>query len=418
MSRNGIMRSIDAGQVLTALREAEVVGPELRSLVLDRAWPWRRGGLCALYLDRRKPPGRREWTVLQAPEAAMPRQLRLAAKRGAVHRLPSLGAFAVPPLGDPELPMLELLDGAVAARRLGRWLGGADSTRQLEVRPRGYKPLRRLTVEYRRREGGVGGGARLFGKALRPRDLARVEAAAKALATSPAAAVLALPREVVSRWNLLLIEARPGTALDRLIPGPAAVRGVAAAGETLATLHAEGAALGATHSRRREIETLDRWLGCTTRACPEMAGRLDAARRRLARVGGSPTMGVPVPSHRDFHPGQVLVAPERITVLDLDTAAMAEPELDAGNFLAHLDLFELDRRSVPSAELGDVFRSAYERRAGRRLDARRLLWYRAGAVLRLACVYRFRPRGALLGTLLTRRCLDLLDSRATSLEVI
>ena len=97
---------------------------------------------------------------------------------------------------------------------------------------------------------------------------------------------------------------------------------------------------------------------------------------------------------------------------------MVEPELDAGNFLAHLDLFELDRRWVLGAELGDVFRAAYERRAGRRLDPHRLLWYRASAVLRLACVYRLRPRGAVLGALLTRRCMDLLDSRATSLEVI
>ena len=40
------------------------------------------------------------------------------------------------------------------------------------------------------------------------------------------------------------------------------------------------------------------------------------------------------------------------------------------------------------------------------------------AVLRLACVYRFRPRGAVLGALLTRRCLDLLDAGTTSVEVI
>ena len=125
-----------------------------------------------------------------------------------------------------------------------------------------------------------------------------------------------------------------------------------------------------------------------------------------------------MPSHRDYHPGQLLLAPEGVTLLDLDTAAMAERELDAGNFLAHLDLFELARRSVPRAELCETFRVAYERRSARRLDSRRLLWYRACALLRLACVYRFRPRGAVLGSLLTGRCLDLLDAPATSLEVI
>ena len=417
MSRAGAARAVDAGQVLTALREAEIVGPEPRSLALDRAWPWRGDGVCALYLDRRRPVGRREWVVLQAPAAQLPRRLRRAAAPSGPRFLASLGAVVVPPAGDPELPVAELLDGDRAARRLGRRLGG-NPARRLRARPRGYKPLRRLMVEYRREGDGAGPAGRLFGKALRPRDLPRVEATCSALAQSAAASDLALPRGVVRRWSMLLFAPRPGTGLDRLVPGPAAARGVAVAGETLAALHGGRARLPASHPRRREIETLDRWLGCAGRACPEMWGRLDAARRRLARVGGSPPLGRPVPSHRDFHPGQLLLAPEGVTVLDLDTAAMAERELDAGNFLAHLDLFELARRSVPRAELCQAFCAAYERRAGRRLDARRLLWYRAGALLRLACVYRFRPRGAVLGSLLTGRCLDLLDSQATSLEVI
>ena len=50
---------------------------------------------------------------------------------------------------DPELPVLELLDAALAAKRLRPWLGRDGATGRVEVRPRGYKPLRRLTVEYR-----------------------------------------------------------------------------------------------------------------------------------------------------------------------------------------------------------------------------------------------------------------------------
>jgi hypothetical protein len=418
MSLELASRAIDAGLVLGALRDAGVVGSELRSLTLDRAWPWRDEGLCALFVDRHGAPGRREWTVLQVPGGTLPRRLRRRVDRGELRRLDSLGGIVLPPAGDPELPITDLLDGDLAAIRLRRWLGGVGPARRLNARSRGYKPLRRMTVEYRCEDGDGGGGARLFGKALRPRDLARVEATWAALAGSPAAACLALPRAVVRSWNMLLSDPRPGTALDRLIPGPAAVRGVALAGEALAGLHGGGVTLPQRHPRRRESETLDSWLRCAARACPEMAARLDAARRYLARLGGRPRLGPPVPSHRDYHPGQLLVAPQGASILDLDTAAMAEPELDAGNFLAHLDLFELERRSVPTAELGRVFRSAYERRSGRRLDSRRLLWYRAGAVLRLACVYRFRPRGAILGVLLTRRCLDLLDSGADSLEVI
>ena len=401
--------AVDAGRVLSALHEAGVAGAELRSLALDRAWPWRDDGVCALFVDRREPPGRREWTVLEAPGGSLPRGLR---------RLDALGAFVLPPGGDPELPVGELLDGELAGRRLRRWLGGTDPAARLETRARGYKPLRRMMVEYRRPPAAGRPAVRLFGKALRSRDLARIAATWAACAASPAAAGLALPRAVVRRRSMLLFEPRPGTALDRLIPGPAAARGVAVAGEALAALHGGDVALPGRHPRRREVETLERWLRCAARACPEMAGGLGAARRRLARLGGSLPLGPAVPSHRDFHPGQLLLAPRGGTILDLDTAAMAEPELDPGNFLAHLDLFELQRRPVPAADLAGVFRTAYQRRAGRQPDPRRLLWYRAGAVLRLACVYRFRPGGAILGNLLTRRCLDLLDSGTDSVEVI
>ena len=289
MSGEDLSQAIDAGRVLSALRAAEVVGPELRSLALDRAWPWGEEGLCALYVDRRELPGRREWTVLKAPGAVLPRRLRQAAKRGGLRRLRSLGAWVLPPAGDPELPIIELLDGDLASLRLRRWIGGSGPSRRLRVRLRGYKPLRRLTVEYRLEDGDAA-DRRLFAKALRARDLSRVEATWAALAGSPAADGLALPRVVVRRWSMALFDPREGTGLDRLVPGPAALRGVVVAGEALAALHGSGVSLPSSHPRRREIETLDRWLTCARRACPVMAGRLAEARRRLARVAGSPTI--------------------------------------------------------------------------------------------------------------------------------
>ena len=109
MRRGGQAKAVDAGLVLAALHERGVVGPELRSLTLDRAWPWRDDGLCALYLDRRELPGRREWTILHAPQVSLRRGLRRAAERGGLRRLPSLGALVMPPAGDPELPVVELL---------------------------------------------------------------------------------------------------------------------------------------------------------------------------------------------------------------------------------------------------------------------------------------------------------------------
>lgn len=409
MSRGDLSRVIDAGRTLAALGEAGLAGG-LRSLTLDRAWPWRGDGLCVLFLGG--PSRRRAWAVLKPPAAGLPGRLRRAAARGALHPLPGLEAWAMPLADDPELAASAALDGAGLAAALGRWLPLAEGEKPRTGLLR-YKPLRRLTVEYR-----APGGDRVYGKALRARDRQRIEVSCGLLARSVAAAGLALPCGAIEDSDLLLFEHRPGTELDRLIPGPAAGRGVELAGEALAALHRGGCELPAGHPRSREVETLDRWLQVTVRACPEIAQHLGAARGKLVVAAPGVGCGGAVPSHRDFHPGQLLVAPGGITVLDLDTAAMAEPELDAGNFLAHLDLLALGRRSVPAAALARRFRAVYEYEAGRGLSSRRLLWYRAAALLRLACVYRFRPRGSVLGARLVSRCLDLLGSGDVSLEVI
>ncbi len=417
MMRPDPARMIDAGQVLTALRREGGASPELRSLSLDRAWPWRDGGLCALYLE---PPERslaRAWAVVGPVAGRPPVGLRRAAASSRPRLLPSISACAWPLAADPELiASADILAAPRAAERLRSWLPDGPAASAVRVRALRYKPLRRLMVEYRARRAD-GSDWRIYGKALRSRDLGRIEQIYRRLAGVAGGPDLAAPSGVVRPWNLIVFEARPGVELDRLIPGPAAGRGVSLAGESLAALHTCGAPLAATHGRRREAATLDRWLDSAAPVFPELAARLRFARRALEGMAAGLAAGPPCPSHRDFHPGQLLVTREGSTILDLDTAAAAEPELDAGNFLAHLDLLELESETVAAARLSAAFCDAYERRAGRRLDSRRLLWYRAAALLRLACVHRFRSRGAILGPFLVHRCLELMDSGVASLEV-
>ena len=115
--------------------------------------------------------------------------------------------------------------------------------------------------------------------------------------------------------------------------------------------------------------------------------------RRLADVrsalltGAGPTRS---PSHRDLHDKQILVG-ERLSLLDLDTAALAEPELDLANLLEHVLL--RGRQGLWSGEavtagVDGVVAAASALGA----DGSRLAAYRAATRLRIASIYIFRPR--------------------------
>ncbi|MDU0348911.1 phosphotransferase, partial [Actinomyces sp. MRS3W] len=93
--------------------------------------------------------------------------------------------------------------------------------------------------------------------------------------------------------------------------------------------------------------------------------------------------------HRDLHDGQLLWDGRTLSLLDLDTAAAAEPALDLGNLAAHVDLMRVQ---------GQLGGPAYTR-IGRLLDdvaARvstepRLAVYYLASRLRLGFVHAFRP---------------------------
>jgi Ser/Thr protein kinase RdoA (MazF antagonist) len=95
--------------------------------------------------------------------------------------------------------------------------------------------------------------------------------------------------------------------------------------------------------------------------------------------------------HRDLHDKQVMIdARGRAGLLDFDTVARGEPALDLANMLAHLDLRVMQRRCTPQAgaEAGRAFIEGY---APSPAVLGRVPEYRAAALLRLACVYSYRP---------------------------
>ncbi len=95
--------------------------------------------------------------------------------------------------------------------------------------------------------------------------------------------------------------------------------------------------------------------------------------------------------HRDFYDKQLLYAPDRTTVLDLDNAALGDPAQDHGNFTAHLLLRSQQQPSCSSAILAGI--RAFEEGYGSRdadFDAR-AGWWHAATLLRLAVLYALRP---------------------------
>ncbi|MCA1735255.1 MAG: aminoglycoside phosphotransferase family protein [Actinobacteria bacterium] len=72
------------------------------------------------------------------------------------------------------------------------------------------------------------------------------------------------------------------------------------------------------------------------------------------------------PIHRDAHPGQFIVGPDRALVIDVDTFATGDPAIDLGNYSAHLSLQGVE-------EVDEVLLAAYG--AGRALRRRVEIWH-------------------------------------------
>lgn len=113
---------------------------------------------------------------------------------------------------------------------------------------------------------------------------------------------------------------------------------------------------------------------------PALAAAVADATSALATLGARPL----TLSHRDLHEAQVLVADDRVSLLDLDTAARADPALDRGNLLAHVDLAAalgtLD--SGTAAAVACVLDPDHDGAVAA---------YRAAARARLVAVHAFRP---------------------------
>jgi len=157
-----------------------------------------------------------------------------------------------------------------------------------------------------------------------------------------------------------LQERVPGQPVNQLLAEPGGAEIARRVAEAAHKLHQSGVWTDKRHRMSDELRILRECLQRVAADQPQWSARLKRvfrACRRLARV--TPRLR-PCPIHRDFYADQVLLARDRLYLIDFDLYCRGEPALDIGNFLGHVTEQCLRNYHDPSA-LGEVERALEDR---------------------------------------------------------
>lgn len=163
-----------------------------------------------------------------------------------------------------------------------------------------------------------------------------------------------------------------------------------------------------------ELEVLGKWRAKVLQVAglpegwDEACGRLEACLTTLE----APLLGL---CHRDLHDRQVHAEAGGVTLLDFDLLCCADVALDPGNLAVHLAWRAIQGEHEADASSVRALERAFLEGLGRNAQpgfAARLAFYRASTFLRLALVYRLRPRWAPLVHELVARAATALDDLA------
>jgi len=288
-------------------------------------------------------------------EAARPRHTGPWATTTAVVPDAALALHAFPI--DPDLPTLERAMAPATVSLLAcSPRTGLPPTVEVVHHPREGACVLRYTFPVAAQNGSVEPAKTLYAKVYPDSGGDVVEVFLEALAArheSQHRVAPWFPRPVLyaPSLRLLVTEALPGRPmipelLRTVLQAPpeqvpedqrAALReAVHAAGVALASLHGSDLATAPVRTVVKEQATLRRELALVESYWPEVAAAVSSAvDGPLAPAPPAPDM---VLSHGDFTPSQVLLDGSGTAVVDLDTLCWADPALDLGRFLAHLEL--------------------------------------------------------------------------------
>ena len=194
--------------------------------------------------------------------------------------------------------------------------------------------------------------------------------------------------------RLLLLEAVPGVSLSALRPVDRE-RAYFRLGEALKKLHSITPPSLAPAATRMTPDGLTQAVATIARVCPEVADLARQLTDKLIAYRDQISESQPVLLHGDLHPKNVLMADERLFLLDLDQAATGAAAFDVGGVIAGL-YFEACVGLVTKTQLSSLISAFLTGYRLAREWQRSLRWYIAAALLEeraLRAVTRIRFGG-------------------------
>jgi hypothetical protein len=144
------------------------------------------------------------------------------------------------------------------------------------------------------------------------------------------------PLAIVPELRMWLQRKVFGVPLTDLLSSKLGPELCARAARVVHKLHAAGPKPPRAHAVDDELRILSDRLSLTAAAQPALADEIRSVLAGCERLAARLRAPQLTAIHRDFYPDQVLVRGDRMYLLDLDLYCLGDPNLDAGNFLAHL----------------------------------------------------------------------------------
>ncbi|MBI5301086.1 MAG: glycosyltransferase [Chloroflexi bacterium] len=316
------------------------------------------------------------------------------------------------PLGTPlfDDKLRRRLFRATRADLAGHWLAAQVDERfpavtRLEILK--YKPRRRCVIAYELTRSSAAPGenatrhiiGKVFkdGRGAEHLDFHRALWANGFGATAGDGITIAQPLAYIPAMQMFVQERAPGATLDDSLNTPDFSARVRASAVAIAKLHKTRVQPPKTYALADELAHLAEWAADLATHKPDYAYAIE---RQLAALNAWANILPPVelaPAHRDFYYSQLLFADWRITLIDLDLFARADPAIDVANFAAHLRFLALTHFANAHALDQEVaaFVDEYARRQSVTPEFfARLAFYETATYFRLMHVVVQRPQFA------------------------
>jgi aminoglycoside phosphotransferase (APT) family kinase protein len=219
-----------------------------------------------------------------------------------------------------------------------------------------YKPERRCLIAYSFEDGVE--DVTVFGK-IRAKGLDKASYETQSYLCQTGLNV-PQPLGVIPDLHMWLQEKVAGSSLTDVLQSSGSSSFMICVAQQLYQLHQLPPVISRQHTVKDELTILHDRLQRVATLKPAWSPRLVEVMKRCEQLA----FGLPNVSakgiHRDFYADQVLVADEKLYLLDFDLYALGDPALDVGNFLGHLTELALRLGDVHLfAELESVLESSY-----------------------------------------------------------